>query len=337
MCKSSRIGILLIDTDLPKAKVFVERISKVLYNYFTPLAKDELTNFIDSISIASYPLNHMPGCVKIEGVPTIIHNISFERDIPAHNPQYKSSFKMHMNWRLQPTIDGAIALDSPILLDLNYENHIRALSRFAKRMVDIIGAIIGLVLLGIPMLGIALLIKFTSNGPILFRQRRAGYLGRMFTFRKFRTMECNTDDSIHKEYVSKLIKDELTGLNQGTDDEPVYKIVNDPRVTRIGRLLRKTSFDELPQFFNVLKGDMSLVGPRPPIPYEVDQYKQWHYRRLLEVKPGITGLWQVMGRDKARFNDIVRYDIQYIENWSLLLDFKIILKTFIVIFHFKGR
>jgi lipopolysaccharide/colanic/teichoic acid biosynthesis glycosyltransferase len=124
-----------------------------------------------------------------------------------------------------------------------------------------------------------------------------------------------------------LIKGEHEKINQGDEEKPLYKIKRDPRITRVGKIIRKTSIDELPQFFNVLKGEMSLVGPRPPIPYEVEKYKPWHLRRILEVKPGITGLWQVDGRSKTSFDDMVRLDLRYVQNWSLWLDIKILLKT----------
>jgi len=151
--------------------------------------------------------------------------------------------------------------------------------------------------------------------------------GTYFSFYKFRSMRSDVDERVHREYVEKLIKGELDKINQGDREKPFYKIKNDERVTRIGKMIRKTSIDELPQFFNVLKGEMSLVGPRPPIPYEVEKYKPWHLRRILEVKPGITGLWQVEGRSKTSFDDMVRLDLNYALNWSVWLDLWILLKT----------
>jgi lipopolysaccharide/colanic/teichoic acid biosynthesis glycosyltransferase len=168
---------------------------------------------------------------------------------------------------------------------------------------------------------IAVLIKANSKGPIFFRQKRVGQFGREFTFLKFRSMVANNDPARHKEYVRKLINRELDGLD-GT-----YKIKDDPRITPVGRWLRKTSMDELPQFINVLIGNMSLVGPRPPLPYEFEDYSLWHRRRILEAKPGITGAWQVGGRSRTTFDDMVRMDLRYIRNQSLWLDVKILLKT----------
>jgi lipopolysaccharide/colanic/teichoic acid biosynthesis glycosyltransferase len=173
----------------------------------------------------------------------------------------------------------------------------------------------------------AIAIKMTSRGPAVFKQIRLGERGGRFSFYKFRSMYWNVDDKIHREYVSNLINGEHEKINQGEGEKPLYKMKSDPRVTQIGRIIRKTSIDELPQFINVLKGEMSLVGPRPPLPYEVEKYKPWHLRRILEVKPGITGLWQVDGRSKTSFDDMVRLDLRYALNWSLWLDIKILVKT----------
>jgi lipopolysaccharide/colanic/teichoic acid biosynthesis glycosyltransferase len=144
---------------------------------------------------------------------------------------------------------------------------------------------------------------------------------------KFRTMYTNNDPKIHQEYVQKFIAG-TDGLDKSEgSDKPVYKLVKDPRVTFIGGILRKTSLDELPQFWNVLRGDMSLVGPRPPVPYEFEVYDIWHRRRVLEVRPGVTGLWQVSGRNRTRFDEMVRLDLRYCQTWSIWLDLKILLAT----------
>ena len=149
--------------------------------------------------------------------------------------------------------------------------------------------------------------------------------GRVFLFFKFRTMHAGVDDAEHREFQKRYIKGQPDS-NQGDGKRPAYKLRADQRVTRLGRVLRRTSLDELPQLFNVLRGDMSIVGPRPPIPYEVESYELWHRKRL-DMKPGITGLWQVSGRNRLAFDEMVRMDLYYIENWSLLLDLKIILQT----------
>jgi lipopolysaccharide/colanic/teichoic acid biosynthesis glycosyltransferase len=142
---------------------------------------------------------------------------------------------------------------------------------------------------------------------------------------KFRTMHVNNDNALHKEFVSSFIKASRNG--QAVAGDGVFKITSDPRVTRIGRMLRKSSIDELPQFWNVVRGDMSLVGPRPPLPYEVEQYERWHCRRVIEAKPGITGLWQVFGRSRTTFDEMVRLDLRYVKTCSLLMDLKILLAT----------
>jgi len=191
-------------------------------------------------------------------------------------------------------------------------------SATVKRMADIVLSGTALVVLAPVFLVISILIKLTSKGPVLFRQKRIGQFGEEFTFLKFRSMYANNDPAIHKEYIRNLIDNKVSGT---------YKIQNDPRVTPIGGFLRKTSLDELPQFINVLRGEMSLVGPRPPIPYEFESYSLWHRRRILEAKPGITGEWQVHGRSRTTFDEMVRMDLRYIRNQSFWLDIKILIKT----------
>jgi lipopolysaccharide/colanic/teichoic acid biosynthesis glycosyltransferase len=200
-------------------------------------------------------------------------------------------------------------------------------ARFVKRGIDILGSLVLLIALWPVLLVIALLVKTTSEGPVLFRQRRIGEFGAAFTFLKFRSMSQNNDPKIHQEYVARLIQGKAEA-KQSTDGKAVvYKLTNDPRVTPLGRFLRRTSLDELPQLVNVLIGDMSLVGPRPPLPYEFEQYDIWHRRRMFEVKPGITGLWQVMGRSRTTFDEMVRLDLKYAKTWSIRMDLKILLQT----------
>ncbi len=189
-----------------------------------------------------------------------------------------------------------------------------------KRAVDIVGSLALLILLSPLCTLISILIKCSSDGPVLFKQNRVGRFGREFQCLKFRTMYTNSDHGLHRHYVQNLIQ-------KPDDSQKVYKIVNDPRVTPVGRFLRKTSLDEVPQFINVLLGDMSLVGPRPPIPYEISCYRPWHRRRVIETKPGITGLWQVYGRSRTTFDEMVRLDIRYIEEQSLWLDLKVLFLT----------
>jgi exopolysaccharide biosynthesis polyprenyl glycosylphosphotransferase len=206
-----------------------------------------------------------------------------------------------------------------------------------KRIIDIIGSMAGILLFSPFFLLLLICIKLTSRGPVLFRQERVGQYEKKFIFLKFRSMYVNNCDDVHKEFVHNLIKEKRSCESGGNGDgKAVYKITNDPRITTVGKIIRKTSLDELPQFFNVLKGEMSLVGPRPPLPYEMEKYDSWHRRRLLEVKPGITGLWQITGRSSTTFDEMVRLDIQYATNFSLWEDFKILLKTPWVVMTGKG-
>jgi lipopolysaccharide/colanic/teichoic acid biosynthesis glycosyltransferase len=193
---------------------------------------------------------------------------------------------------------------------------------FAKRAFDIVVALLAIALLSPVFIIVALAVFLTSRGPIIFTQRRLGQFGGVFEFYKFRTMQHRNDDSIHRAYSERLIN----GWTSKTTAGGAFKMTSDPRVTSLGRFLRKSSLDELPQLFNVLAGDMSLVGPRPPIEYEVEYYQEWHKQRL-QAKPGITGLWQVSGRSQVPFDEMVLLDIDYMEHWSFMLDLKILLRT----------
>jgi len=196
-------------------------------------------------------------------------------------------------------------------------------SIFFKEIFDWIGACLLLTILSPLFLIIAFVIKITSSGPVFFKQERSGLYGRKFTFYKFRSMVKNAEE----------IKENLQHLNETSG--PVFKIKNDPRVTKFGRFLRRTTLDELPQLINVIKGEMSLVGPRPPIPSEVEKYDTWQRRRL-SMKPGMTCIWQISGRSEIPFEKWMELDLKYIDNWSLWLDFKILLKTIPAILSRKG-
>lgn len=203
-----------------------------------------------------------------------------------------------------------------------------------KRTLDVVGALFAICLLSPLMLVVAAAIALTSRGPVIFKQTRVGKGGYPFTFYKFRSMTTNADDRIHREYVANLIKGATVA--DADPSQASFKMKADPRVTPVGRIIRKTSIDEIPQFFNVLKGDMSLVGPRPPLPYEAAQYQPWHLRRVITLKPGITGIWQVEGRSRVRFDEMVRMDLRYIRECSLALDLKILLKTIVVVVRGDG-
>jgi exopolysaccharide biosynthesis polyprenyl glycosylphosphotransferase len=207
--------------------------------------------------------------------------------------------------------------------------------RFLKRAFDTVAVSLGLVVLSPLLLVIAVLIKIDSKGPVFYQQNRIGENGRLFNMLKFRSMCNNADPAIHKAYVTHLIRD-----NVGLDDcdengGKSLKMSADPRVTKIGKFLRKSSLDELPQLFNVLKGEMSLVGPRPPLSYEVELYQEWHRKRF-EALPGITGMWQVRGRNRVSFDEMVRMDIEYIQKQSFWLDLWILAKTPLAIIYGAG-
>jgi lipopolysaccharide/colanic/teichoic acid biosynthesis glycosyltransferase len=218
-------------------------------------------------------------------------------------------------------------VDPTMYPDLFEVKEKKRLSLLTKRMMDVLGATVAVIILSPAFLILAIIVKLTSKGPIFFRQERVGQFGSRFMFIKFRSMYVSSDVAIHKEYVRKFIVGKAASAAREGSKQGVYKITNDPRVTRIGRLLRRTSLDEIPQFWNVLKGEMSLVGPRPAIPYEIEAYDIWHRRRLLESRPGITGLWQVQGRSTTTFDEMVRLDLQYARMWSPILDVKILLQT----------
>ena len=227
--------------------------------------------------------------------------------------------------------------DQRLYPDLNHKAPRKRLTLTIKRVMDFGASALILLTISPILAAIAVIIKLTSKGPVIFRQERLGQSGARFNCLKFRTMYANNNPKIHQEYIAQFIagKEGAAG-QQDNGKKPVYKITNDPRVTPIGRLLRKTSLDELPQFWNVLRGEMSLVGPRPPVPYEFEIYDTWHRRRVLELKPGITGLWQVSGRSSTSFDDMVRLDLRYCRSWSLWLDIKILLATPTAIFTGQG-
>ena len=212
--------------------------------------------------------------------------------------------------------------------DVTRQSSCATFKGLTKRIIDILGASVGIILTAVPMLIIALIIKAMSRGPVFYRQDRIGLMGKKFTPLKFRTMVTNATEDTHKNFVTSFIYGSDTVSDRGSEKSPVYKLQLDPRITPVGRFLRKWSLDELPQLFNILKGEMAIVGPRPPIPYEVEQYKPWHLGRIYDVKPGLTGLWQVSGRSRTSFEEMVRLDLQYVNHWSLGYDLKIVFETF---------
>jgi len=217
---------------------------------------------------------------------------------------------------------------NPVLYpDLLKRHDARKVAINLKRIMDVVGSLFALLLSAPLFVVIALAIKLSSKGPVFFKQQRVGEHAKGFTLLKFRSMYMDNDACAHKEYVRQLIAGQAQPKSSKRTKNTVYKLTEDSRVTLLGSFLRRSSLDELPQLINVLKGDMSLVGPRPPISYEVEHYDLWHRRRLLEAKPGITGLWQVSGRNRIEFGDMVRLDLLYASTWSLWLDLKILFRT----------
>ena len=239
--------------------------------------------------------------------------------------------RMNVQWGAIPNL-YSLSLDNINLDDINgipiigpRDTNILGINLLIKRLFDFVMSSLLIVLCSPLMLLIAVAIKLSSLGPVMYKQERVGHNGKEFTVLKFRTMLANNDEQIHKEYIEKWIRDNECHT-EACNEKGIFKINEDRRITGIGRWLRKFSLDELPQFFNVWIGDMSMVGPRPALSYEVEMYRDWQKRRL-HAPPGITGLWQVSGRNEISFEEMLRLDLLYINNWSLENDLIIMLKT----------
>ena len=239
----------------------------------------------------------------------------------------KIAISLHVFPEIWDRNDSDWVADAKLYPDLNRGNSRKRMPLVIKRVMDVAGSAALLLALSPLLAAIAAIIKLTSKGPVIFEQERLGRFGARFKCLKFRTMFTNNDPKIHQEFIQQFISGKEECGKDNESQQAVYKIINDPRVTPIGAFLRKTSLDELPQFWNVLRGEMSLVGPRPPVPYEFEIYDIWHRRRVLDIKPGVTGLWQVSGRSRTRFDDMVRLDLRYCQTWSLWLDLKILTST----------
>ena len=340
--KNRTLLILMLDTSCQGAQVACKRIINKIFSRYSALSK--LTHDDFHIKILSFPEKEIEES-DVDSLDTLETNFDkVEPLAPEQRFPNEISFKKVYLENLSLCISSfngsaiAMRIDDTFFWDQELlSKFYLASKKTVKKIMDIVGSATALLLLSPIMLIIGLIIKLTSAGPALFKQQRVGYKGQYFTFLKFRSMRAKCEDNMHQDYVKKLIQGANEQINCGTEKTPCYKMKNDPRITPFGRFLRKTSLDELPQLFNVLKGDMSLVGPRPPIPYEVNEYKNWHYRRVLDVKPGITGLWQVSGRNNTSFDDMVRLDIKYAENWSLRIDLGILLKTIKVVLAANGE
>ena len=316
--KNNTICILLPETKIDGAKYVAVKIKNELIARLGE--KSSLLNFV----VSTYPK-----------IPDFKQNNIYSNETKSCASSLPAEI-YEMEYSSETLTTDIIPLDSSCILDLGTIALRKDWQFIMKRLIDIAGALFGLIIFSPLMLIIAAAVKLTSKGPLLFRQERTGYQGKKFPFLKFRSMHINNDENLHREYVKKHIQGNHNEINMGSEDQPCYKMKNDPRITPLGSILRKSSMDELPQFFNVLMGQMSLVGPRPPIPYELDNYQSWHMKRVLNVKPGITGLWQVKGRSLTTFDEMVRMDLHYTKNWNLWLDFEILFSTFIVVFTGMG-
>lgn len=335
----SKIRLLLINVRLYDAEIFVEKIIIKLYEYLKFAPKGDFSEIINAMTITSYPLSQNHASIKIEKLP-VLENYLNKKGV-LNNQSYKSEDQeipgFFMSWDKSVSSDGIISLTAPIFWDILSKQQIFVTYKLFKRLFDILGSLFFIILFSPMIFLISIAVKATSKGPVFFKQERLGYWGKPFLFLKFRTMYVDCDENCHKEYIRKLINGNHEEANLGTKDMPYYKLVNDPRITCLGKILRQSGLDEIPQLFNVLRGKMSLIGPRPPILYEVEEYKSWHFRRLFQVKPGITGLWQVSGRNRTTFDEMVRLDIQYAENLSLFLDIKILLFTLKAVLESDGN
>jgi len=314
---NDRISVLLPDTDQEGAA----SVAKKLYKRLAARSDPDVSLRI--LKVCTYPADRSCGDLQSVNPPAKQH------------PQGTSLF-FKMNFPSPQQLPEAIPYELMHVLEIEDTRAGKHVQLVLKRIIDVVGAVAALIV-SLPLMAlIAIGIKCTSKGPVLFKQTRVGYYGKKFTFLKFRTMHRGAVDQTHREYMMEFINGNNEKLNMGTQHIPVFKMTKDARITPLGRLLRKTSLDELPQFFNVLAGDMSLVGPRPPIPYEVSEYDHWHKKRVLDVKPGITGLWQIRGRSSLTFDEAVRLDVQYARQWSLMLDCKIMLQTIRAVLSQKG-
>jgi exopolysaccharide biosynthesis polyprenyl glycosylphosphotransferase len=320
---------MLLDTgsELPS-----DKNSRVLVDVLNALAvstrETDVTGWYATGAVVGVMYTEIAPCDRSSIVATMLARVSSSL---RENLGLEQFHRVKLSFHLFPEDwdhDGPGRPSNPTLYpDLSDRDDSRKHLHSVKRAMDLVGAGIALLMLAPLLILIAAAIKASSRGPVFFKQKRVGQHGRCFTFLKFRSMYVNNDASQHRQYVRQLIAGQAARSASPDQTGGVFKLTNDPRITRVGRFLRRTSLDELPQFLNVLRGEMSLVGPRPAIPYEVEAYDIWHRRRILEAKPGITGLWQVQGRSRVGFDEMVRLDLRYVHSWSPWLDLKILLQT----------
>jgi exopolysaccharide biosynthesis polyprenyl glycosylphosphotransferase len=330
----------------PEAALFIremrERPSlgyRVIGVVDSQIIKGEDTSDYEGVPVIGN-LTHLPEAIRDSGANEVIIADSKVRGDELFEVMIRCGRRRGVEFRIAPSLFNCLPRKTEIdqigalpMIRL-FREPLSSGSRLLKRAFDLgISALAILVLFPFWLL-LAMLIKFGSKGPIFYTQERVGMDGRLFLLYKFRTMQANADSALHREYQKGFIAGRAEA-NLGDLNKPTYKLLADPRITRVGKFLRRMSLDEVPQLLNVLMGDMSVVGPRPPIQYEVEAYELWHRKRL-DMKPGLTGLWQVSGRNRLPFEEMVRLDLFYIENWSLLLDLKIILRTGFVMLSGEG-
>jgi lipopolysaccharide/colanic/teichoic acid biosynthesis glycosyltransferase len=335
--------LMLLDTgDCPPAQKNGSALNKIVSTLSLATRETDITGWYKHGSVVGVMFTEIDIEDRSSIVSTMLTRVS--ETMRAHL-SFEQFNQISISFHLFPEEWNQNLPDRPsnptLYPDLERRDNARKFFCVVKRIMDIVGSALALVVFAPLFLAIAAAIKLTSSGPVLFRQQRVGQHGVPFTFLKFRSMYINNDASRHKEYVQQLIagkaeRKPTNGNGSGNGDgngngngngKGVYKLTDDSRITRVGAFLRRTSLDELPQFINVLQGQMSLVGPRPPIAYEVEAYQLWHRRRMLEAKPGITGIWQVNGRSRVEFDDMVRLDLRYAKTWSPWMDVKILMRT----------
>jgi lipopolysaccharide/colanic/teichoic acid biosynthesis glycosyltransferase len=332
-CERSRGSILLMLADLTAFEDSADRreVAKLMCNALSSVTREtDVKGWYLNDSVAGIAFTDMAEKMKKpeDNREKIIHKCTGSLSTSLGLKMFS---KITLSWQIFPEefpVDGVADCDQKTHLNVRSGGRKQGFLLRAKRFIDVLGSLFAIIWFAPIFLSVPILIKISSKGPVLFKQERIGLAGARFMLLKFRSMHVDNDPTVHKDFVRNLIlAGKSTSSDVNTKDNGTYKIKNDPRVTLVGRILRKTSLDEIPQFINVLKGDMSLVGPRPPLQYECEIYDVWHRRRVLDMKPGITGLWQVTGRSRTTFDDMVRMDIRYIRDWSLWLDMKIILRT----------
>jgi exopolysaccharide biosynthesis polyprenyl glycosylphosphotransferase len=324
------------------AKAFHQRGTNIVVGTLRSDAERETLDFKAGSLFVLKPLGNAADLVELAKQHACDEVIVALPDAPQEKLKVlaEDCYRAHVRFRMVPDVyemlldhmDLSLVGDIPLLGMRG--SRIEGVNYLCKRLFDIVFASVLLMIL-IPTVFLATLIaiKITDPGPVFYFQERIGYRRRKFRFWKFRSMKVGadkgTDVAMHKDYLKKYIAGNADG-EKDAKGRTIYKITDDPRVTPLGRFIRKFSIDELPQIWNVLKGDMSLIGPRPPISYEVENYRPVHFRRF-EVLPGISGLWQVSGRNQLTFDEMVKLDLYYIENWSLELDLRILFKTVSVV------